>query len=55
MDILSWVLLGLIVGWIVAAVLHLVRHGSCSCGSNSCTSCSTCTQCKKCKNKRHEL
>lgn len=56
MDILSFVLLGLIIVWAIAAILYLVRHGTCGCGSTgldstSCSSCNTCHRCKRCRKK----
>ena len=47
MNLLSILLLIFIVLWIVAAVIHLIRHGGCGCGgkdncSGSCGSCGRC-------------
>ena len=50
MDILSWILLGLVAVWFVWALLRIFRKGTCSC-SSKCNGCGG--ECHCCdKNKR---
>ena len=50
MDILSIILLMLILLWIIAAVLYLLRHrGSPCCGAGTDPCRGPCSQCSHCK------
>lgn len=51
MNAQSYLLLGLVIVWALGAVIHILRHGSCGCGSKSgCSGCSGgCKGCHKCK------
>ena len=49
MNFLSWLLVALIALWLVAAVVHILRHrGGCSCGGNSGGCCGDCARCAGC-------
>lgn len=57
MNFASYLLLGLVLVWLVAAVVHIVRHrGGCCGGSDSCGCSGNCANCTAygCKHDRRD-